>query len=440
MNISKISFAAFNQPRQINNTKPQIKEYNNTTKSINLNNSPSFFGSTFNFAPMDEQTFVQKGGSLKFGFARTDSNSPYSGRMVNNSKNMQVVSTYYNGEKTSVNISWSQRDDMDDIFIHLKKDSEINNVYGGKTFVWANETSDIEYMEEFNPDGNLVHSSLIGYKGPNDNTTVMHVQREYEDDGITPYREQTDVGETFSNLFGYTTRISERTSNGTKETHFDTTSKDKTRQAERRVIFYNKDAKPYRSIEDNVTYFDSATQMPYAKAEKRTVNKNKNGVNVIRDFGFETTDYNQGAGPIRKFMYEEHPYTIRKTEGDTKTFYDGVTRKRFAIEHHKDGKMFPDVIVNFDKMCAAEIREFATNTIFMDIYKDFETKISSMLFQRKGNNFAIKQVDIFDPATEQRSITRRFFPDGSITTLYYDEEGRIINSNKQLQENNEGEN
>lgn len=440
MNISKISLAAFNQPRQINNNKPQIKEYNNTTKSINLNNSPSFFGSTFNFAPIDEKTFVKKGGSLKFGFARANANTPYSGRMVNDSKNMQVVSTFYDGEKTSVNISWSQRDDMDDIFIHLKKDSEVNSVYGGKCVVWANERNDIEYTEEYDPQGNLVRSSLIGYRAPDDNTVVMHVQREYEDDGITAYREQTDVGEAFSNLFGYTTRISERMNSGTKETYFDTTSKDKTRHADRRVIFCNKNAKPYRSIEDNVTYFDSATQMPYARAEKRTVNKNKNGVDVIRDFGYETTDYNQGAGPIRKFMYKEHPYTIRKIEGDTRTFYDGATRKRFAIEHHEEGKIFPDVIVNFDKMCAAEIKEFAKNSIFMNIYKDFETKVSSMLFERKGNDFTIKQVDIFDPATEQRTITRRFYPDGSVVTHYYNEEGKIINSDKQLKENNEGEN
>lgn len=113
----------------------------------------------------------------------------------------------------------------------------MNNSHGGKTLVWTNVAKDIEYLEDYDLEGKLVHTGLFGYKSAQDNTIIMTVQRDFEKDGITPYREETTASEEYKHLFGYTSRISLATENGTKEIYYDADSKDKTRTSASRTLF-----------------------------------------------------------------------------------------------------------------------------------------------------------------------------------------------------------
>ncbi len=441
MYISKISLTPnykIQYSKSKNNTAAQNQSHTQTT--VNLNNCPSFGSNTFNFVPVEESSFTKQGGSLDFGFAKGPKGIPYSGRIVNDSKNMQLISTYHDGKKTSMSLAWSQRDDMDDIFIHFKKNSEFKNTYNGKTIVWTNEANDVEYSEDYSPEGKLLHTSLIGYKSGSDNTVVMTVQREYEPDGITPYREQTDVSEEFKNLFGYTTRLSLIVNGKVQETSFNTVSKDGTRLADRRTVFYDKNRKIYKSREENVTYLDSENKVPYATSEERVAFTDKDGHPKVRDYEFKTTDYSQGAGPVRKFMYEEHPHTIRDIKGNRHIYYDGITKKRYAAEEYNGKQPLPSLIVSYEKQCAAEIKEFGKNSIFMDVYTNYQNKATSLLIQRQGKEYKIKQIDVFDPKTGKRNITKRIYDDGTVQTTFYNEKGEITNTQKQLPKDSGEEN
>lgn len=439
MYISEISFS----PKIINkktvvNEKKAIGETNKTT-TINLNYSPAFKGNMYNFTPLDEKSFLDKGGILRYDFAASKNGTPYSGRLVNDSKNMQVVSSYQNGQKTSINIAWSQRDDMDDISIHLKKEDEMNNSHGGKTLVWTNVAKDIEYLEDYDLEGKLVHTGLFGYKSAQDNTIIMTVQRDFEKDGITPYREETTTSEEYKHLFSYTSRISLATENGTKEIYYDADSKDKTRTSASRTLFFNRFGRIYKSSEEDVTYFDPKNNAPYAKSDRRVVFRDKKGDLVVRDFNFRTTDYTQGAGPMRKFVYDEHPSTIRDIKGSTYFYYDGLTKKRYAAEEYEEGKDLPVCIANFDKKYAAEIKDVAKNLLIVNIFANFEKLATSIMFEKRDGKYNVKEVDVFDPKTEKRTITRRVLTNGTITTQFFDEKGKMIETNKQLPENAGGE-
>ena len=88
MYISEISFS----PKIINkktyvNEKKTLGETNKTAP-INLNYSPAFTGNMYNFTPLDEKSFLDKGGILRYDFAASKNGTPYSGRLVNDSKNM----------------------------------------------------------------------------------------------------------------------------------------------------------------------------------------------------------------------------------------------------------------------------------------------------------------------------------------------------------------
>ena len=431
MHISKISFPCVtNYYKQTSNNKKEFKPQNNTITPVNLNYCPTFMGSThtYNFLPISEKAFEEQGGTLSFDRAYTPSGTPYSGRTINDTKNMQIISSYFDGKKSSINIAWSQRDDKDDIMISLKKDNEINSAANSKNVVWTNSVGDIEYIESYNQNGKLTKTSLIGYKSAYDNTVVMSVQRDFEDDGTTLYREETNVGEEFEDLFGYATRISLRTKNGLKETYYDFIDKDKTKKYMSKTVYFDKNGNKYRTEEDDVIYFNPKSGTPYAKSSKRVTFKDKAGNVKVRDYDFETTDYSQGAGPIREFMYKEYPNTIRDFQNGAYVYYNGITRKMYAGEKYKQGEQFPSYIVDFENERLAEVKNLARNTLFMNVYSENSGMTHSILSEKHNDNLTIKQIDEYYPNTNIKALTRRFNADGSVQISRYDKEGKPIDT------------
>ena len=61
------------------------------------------------------------------------------------------------------------------------------------------------------------------------------------------------------------------------------------------------------------------------------------------------------------------------------------------------------------------------------------------MFEKRDGKYNVKEVDVFDPKTEKRTITRRVLTNGTITTQFFDEKGKMIETNKQLPENAGGE-
>lgn len=425
MYIQKVSLPSNVNYLSTVNKKNEINAKTIQNAPINLNLTPSFLGTMYNFVPVSDVDFQKQGGKFYFDKAQTKSSMPYSGRIVSDSKNMQIVSSYKDGTKASINIAWNQRDDMDDISINLKKDGEILNQDKTKTIVWTNALKDIEYMEMYDACGRLFQTSLVGYKSATDNTVVMSIQRDYEFDGITPYREQTDVADEFKSLFGYSSRIAFQTHNGTKEICFDVTSKDKSRTAKKRTVFYDVKGKINKASENDVIYFDKKTNAECAMSDERIVFRNKSGKLIARDYGFRTLDYTKNVNQLRKFMYDEHPMTVRDIDENVYTYYDGITKKRFALEQYEQGKELPVCILNFDKKCAAEVKNPATNILLINIFANFSKKAASMLFQKQGDNYTIKQMDVFSSETETRKTTKRFYSDGTTEIMQYDEEGAL---------------
>ena len=134
MQVSKITFNDTYKNEMPYKRQYKTSERKYSSNVLNLNNSPAFRGNVYNISFVDEKNFLEKGGTLNFDKAYLKNGDSYSGRLVNNSKNMQVVSSYSNGVKTDIKLAWDQCNDSYDTIIFLKKESETNYEDKSKRF------------------------------------------------------------------------------------------------------------------------------------------------------------------------------------------------------------------------------------------------------------------------------------------------------------------
>ena len=436
MQVSKITFNDTYKNEMPYKRQYKTSERKYSSNVLNLNNSPAFRGNVYNISFVDEKNFLEKGGTLNFDKAYLKNGDSYSGRLVNNSKNMQVVSSYSNGVKTDIKLAWDQCNDSYDTIIFLKKESETNYEDKSKTVLWQNSSGDIEYAENYNAKGKLTYAVLTAYKNKNENEVIMSVNRNYNSDGVSLYSERTNVSERFHKLSGYKTRYSIPVENGTREILYKVISKDGSREADKRTACYDKNNKIIRSTEENVKYFDRNSSIPYATAEKRTAVRTKDGQAKISDFYFSTDDYSRYRDQVRNIAYSEHKNTIRKTKGENVYFYDADTKECYAFEHYPKGAELPDLIADFENKKGIIVNGGMSNVLLIDYYKiDFENDtdlhVAASCFEKKYGKLVLKQTDIINPETGKRTAAKVYYPDGRINVTHYDKNGKITETTEE---------
>ncbi len=418
-NISPVNSSGFASVHKANkNLKAASNPVNST--ACGLYNSPAFCG-LYDYVPYSEQSFIEWGGTVKFGEAEMGG-VPYNGRLVSESKNVQIQSSHIDGKKTSIRYVFNQGNGSSDVVVDLRKESEQLNIDGTKTVFWQNADGDVEYVEDYDESGKLNHTEFLGYGKYDSSVPAVKISCDFSSSDGSLRNEVTRVSADMTKMFGYSMRTVNVEGNKITETKYNTISDNGKRTAEKRTDYFSGSILK-KSEEENVRYY-SDDKTPYAISKRRVESKNREGKWRAVDFDYLTADYTQGAGPVRRACYTEHPSTIRETVGDRIKYFDGITKKCYAMEHIPAGSKVPDMAVNFETDSAFATSSHSSNTLLLTQYNKDEKAVSATMFQISNGRYIIKQTDVLDPETGKKRGIARFLKDGMAEFIVFDENGK----------------
>lgn len=400
--ISYINGANFNS--KINNSN----KIQNSPRANVITELPSFTGGIK--APLSQESFINIEGKLHYENA-TLSGFPFDGELTTVFDGVRTNSRYVNGEKRYIRVSGENGTGGNGI---LFKNTGIFDKKGGSKNVYYKSVADSgEYIENYDEQGQLCQSELTR-RDINSQNVILRTLTTYDEDGITPLESKTVVSPEYAAKVGFLEKTV-KCENGKIKTASYKEYRSKGKLSDEAVIYYNKNQKPYRLEEKSIKFYaKNSDSVPYAIADESLTIFAKH---VSIDNRYMTLNSSSGVHKLRSILYDEHPNTVRMTEGNTVSYYDGKTEELYAREQYKEGEEFPETIECIEEGITAKKKSLAINNFTYEI-SDGKSTIAHMLLNKQNGVFTPAMMDIYN-REGMRAQTVHFYSDKIRTISHY---------------------